>query len=119
MIDEKKLIEYINNMSDECNLFRWKSAKKIKEGFRNIIQRQPQIGGWIPCSERLPEKTTGNDGIKHPIVLAFAGTEDDWMVYLAVYDFFGDKEWTNTDDPMKKISGIIAWQSLPKAYKPK
>lgn len=32
MIDEKKLIEHIKGMSDTCNLFRWRSPKKIKEG---------------------------------------------------------------------------------------
>lgn len=108
MIDEKKLIEYINNMSDECNLFRWRSAKKIKEGLRDIIQRQPQIGGWIPCSERLPNEsgsylvTTYSNGISQYI------SDIDYFVYNGMPDGY----WVNGED-------VIAWQSLPKAYKPK
>lgn len=47
MIDEKKLIEEIKYL-----LFnRWFAINEMLE----IIKRQPKVGEWIPCSERLPE----------------------------------------------------------------
>ena len=55
MIDEKKLIEDIEKEIEfamKCNM------PDIVAGMRQIasvIEEQPKIGEWIPCSERLPE----------------------------------------------------------------
>ncbi len=42
-ISKRALIEYFEKMDDECNLFRWRSAKKIKQGLKSIIARQPTV----------------------------------------------------------------------------
>ena len=61
MIDEKKLIEDLEEQykslileddTDYCKI--WQIKQDIK-----IIESQPQVGGWIPVSER-PPKETGN-----------------------------------------------------------
>lgn len=102
MIDEEKLIEYINNMGDGCNLFRWRSAKKIKEGLHNIIRQQPRIGEWIPCSERLPEENQN-------VIVCFAhGIVTEMCFY--------DKKFHGIYDYDEKV--IVAWQPLPEPYKP-
>ena len=69
MIDEKKLIEALlhddgmdftvrlPNFSPEAvgNTFQ-EFANKMKEGFVNLINTQPKVGGgWIHVSERLPD----------------------------------------------------------------
>lgn len=69
---------------------------------------------WIPCSERLPDKTQNE---YYPISLV---TLDNGNVCLGVYRY-DDKEWftrmsegelyyTNTHK-------VIAWQPLPEPYK--
>ncbi len=99
MIDEKKLIERINGMEDTCNLFRWRSPNKIKEGLASVILREPKIGGWIPCSERLPE---------------------EYGDYLVTFGF-NDVSVKTVDVSSYSESGfefinVIAWQPLPEEY---
>lgn len=56
MIDEKKLIEDIEKEIEfamKCNM------PAMVAGMRQIasvIEEQPKIGEWIPCSERFPEE---------------------------------------------------------------
>lgn len=113
MIDEKKLIEYINNMSDECNLFRWRSAKKIKEGLRDIIQRQPQIGGWIPCSERLPEEPFG---CLVTVIDTNPMTLEDFENILPYHVGYSEGQWNDEDGEQIPFE-VVAWQPLPEPYK--
>lgn len=57
MIDEKKLIECLVR---DISCFETEDKKDCQLYVRvddmvRMIQGQPQIGVWIPCSERLPE----------------------------------------------------------------
>lgn len=54
MIDEKKLIEEIKYLLFNSEMLspRWFAINEMLE----IIKRQPEVGEWIPCSERLPEE---------------------------------------------------------------
>ena len=54
MIDEKKLIEEIR---DAINCDRYDGYKPAAVLFEvwDMINEQPKVGEWIPCSERLPE----------------------------------------------------------------
>ena len=56
--------------------------------------------GWIPCSERLPDKTD-----KYMVTL------EDGRVTQSVYDY-GFRRFILCPD-------AIAWQPLPQAYQPK
>ncbi len=64
--------------------------------------------GWIPCSERLPEKPVfGEDSYivqTNNIITPFSA-------------FWDGEEWTDVSDD--KVKGVIAWQPLPKRYKGK
>lgn len=53
MIDEKKLIEEIKYLLFNSEMLspRWFAINEMLE----IIKRQPEVGEWIPCSERLPK----------------------------------------------------------------
>ena len=69
MIDEEKLIEDIlkhsNNITSE-----WETA-----GILNLINQQPKVGEWIPCSERLP----GTNGV-YCITRKIADGEYRWYI---------------------------------------
>ena len=59
MIDEKKLIEELNRQK---YILTFEDSNPIDEGFNcgidkaiQLVESQPKVGEWIPCSERLPE----------------------------------------------------------------
>lgn len=111
MIDEKKLIGkskwYPNPLSDyeagwnDCNR-DW--TKRIKE--------QPQFGGWIPVSERLPENVCGvlvtvngkhnNITFENALEIAEYDNIEGWIIE-------GYLDWLDPD--------VTAWMPLPEPYK--
>lgn len=62
MIDEKKLIEdIINTPSKVMNEIPYEptmftNIQNRENEILDIIDRQPKVGQWIPCSERLPDE---------------------------------------------------------------
>lgn len=58
MIDEKKLIEDIEE---------WNNEREIKwtfESIINLLESAHRINNWIPCNNKLPELNEGNDAFK-------------------------------------------------------
>lgn len=120
MIDEKRLVEQLNELKDKC----WDRAKKENNiNFARkqldisqvigIINIQPKIGGWIPCSERLPDK-----GVMNPIT-------NDYAEYLCTVCVDGfrtvrpikfDKDGCWVNHGMNFDKYVTAWQPLPEAY---
>lgn len=115
MIDEKKLIEDIEKEIEfamKCNM------PDIVAGMRQIasvIEEQPKIGEWIPCSERLPEVED-----LHEISI------EDCMCYLiqrrcGVMDVahyikvYGESYF---EAHCIKFNDVIAWMPLPEPYRP-
>ena len=128
MIDEKKLIEHIKEMPDTCNLFRWRSPKKIKDGITSIIAHEPKISEWIYCGDGKNMKE------EHDSMFAeIKGTDkwDDAMFEKISDDVNATVEYENgkrkamtlhTIDGKWKTDRfvkfkVIAWQPLPKEYK--
>lgn len=106
MIDEKKLIEDIEKEIEfemKCNM------PDIVAGMRQIasvIEEQPKIGEWIPCSERLPEPI-------RPVLV----TLKNWMndkCFVRVGRFHTD-HW-KTDEGIVENSVVLAWQPLPQPF---
>lgn len=97
MIDEKKLIERISGTP---------ALDKVLSGLIAIINAQPKIGEWIPCSERLPEK--GETVVACTLDGTFAGQfhEEGWYRENM---FFYDSEIL--------VREVMAWQPLPEPYK--
>ena len=74
--------------------------------------QEPQVGGWIPVSERLPEDGYGvlvtvngkhnHITFENALEIAEYDSEDGWIIE-------GYLDWTNPD--------VTAWQPLPEPYK--
>ncbi|MGE9941089.1 DUF551 domain-containing protein [Bariatricus sp. SGI.161] len=107
MIDEKKLIEEIEKIfeTDEQNIDC--TLSDFAYHVFDCIKAQPKVGEWIPCSERLPEKTgyylvqlsrkLPNEDYADRVVVLYNGEDKEFMAYERL---------------------IIAWQPLPEPYKP-
>ena len=117
MIDEKKLIERIKQELTD-GMFTHEIIEAIEE--------QPKIGGWIPCSERLPEEHDS-------MFVKFKGTEKwDSEMFEKISDdvnvtveFENGKRKTETLHTVDgKWNGgqrgvkfkVVAWQPLPEEY---
>lgn len=93
MIDETKLI-------DELKQSGMIADNEYGNAMLDMINGQPKIGGWIPCSERLPEENQN-------VIACFAhGTVTELRFY--------DKKFHGIYDYDEKV--IVAWQPLSEAY---
>lgn len=107
MIDEKKLIEDIlkhsNNITSE-----WETA-----GILNLINQQPKVGEWIPCSEQLP-KTNGVYNTTRKIV------DGEIIYYISDSAYFDGQNTWHADNRVNHgreyLKDVIAWMPLPEPY---
>lgn len=118
MIDEKKLIEEIRKRRD---YWESKAAEYDEAGERyeylmdvcdgkateltatlSIINEQPKVAEWIPCSERLPE----DDRMVLVTCCTKKGVKN---VNRAYYD---GGFWHGSGS----MSGVVAWQPLPEPW---
>ena len=107
MIDEKKLIERFKQLKGCDSLANMFISDVIGE-----IKKQPKIGEWIPCSERLPEEKTNlvtNDFYEYQVTF-----RNEEVTDVRHYKF-GRGHWWNCGQNMDKY--VTAWQPLPDAYK--
>ena len=101
MIDEKKLIEQLR----ESNYHHASSSREevLLDRTVRIVQEQPKVGEWIPCSERLPEKVDS-----YLVTMKNVG-EYRW---IGISMYFGDGKWAWDDDKKE----VIAWMAKPELY---
>lgn len=105
MIDERKLIESVKAYKE---LGLGKNLHSIVDVIIKIIEAQPKVGEWIPCSERLPEEA----GVYRVTCLY------DDKVYRVKDDlFYSDRTW-GYDNPNRNRK-VIAWKPLEKQYEVK
>ncbi len=124
MINEKKLIDELKNHKLEYE------DSDIGIGInvvKEIINNQPKIGEWIPCSERLPDNIE-DDSVQYLITVKVGKDEYEidfgWWSKILKYDnrkkkwvdYFG---WTVGNDwDEGQGMEVIAWQPLPEPYEP-
>lgn len=96
--------------------FRIDNAMLVDSGNDSVIERNnlaikaleiqaENKNGWIPCSERLPEDNQ---------TVIF--TDKCGNVDAGVYE--AKKNWCVNDSYFPNAFSFVAWQPLPKPYKP-
>ena len=81
------------------------TGEYILKKFRQLIRNMPTVTPepqWIPCSERLPEKSSYN------LVTDFGGVEE------AYYKCNEHRWYGRHDDELKDVT---AWMPLPSPYR--
>ena len=73
-------------------------------------------GGWIPCSERLPEEDDYKSCIECMDGAVWYFTENGTMGLGYYYESV--KEWSTTDD-LETDGKVVAWMPLPEPYREK
>ncbi len=102
MIDEKKLIEDL------------KGTSLLNDILIKIVESQPKIGEWIPCSERLPEEKINpvtKDFYEYQVTF-----QSDEVTDIRHYKF-GRGHWWNGPGIMDQY--VIAWYPRPESYQSK
>lgn len=119
MIDEKILVEQLNKLKDKC----WDRAKRENNiNFARkqldisqiiwIINIQPKIGDWTPCSERLPEEKINpvtKDFYEYQVTFQSEDVTD-----VRHYKF-GNSHWWNGPGIMDEY--VIAWREPLEPYR--
>ena len=106
MIDEKKLIEDIlqhENVLASANHVYKSGYRDRQYEIIDTIKRQPKVGEWIPCSERLPENIS-------TVIVQLKEVEKPTL------GWFGNLTgWRLTENDYLGLTGfsVIAWQPLP------
>lgn len=102
----KALKEFISlNEDSEINI-----ARGFLEDIVEYFDKQSKIGGWIPCSERLPEEhklydiTTKNEAGIHSDSAIFNPYLKRWL-------------WDADETELVKIE-VLAWKEKRQSYKP-
>ena len=107
MIDEKKLIEDIEKEFDGVCVYDVSPSQAVND-FVEIVDRQPKVGQWIPCSERLPELR--KDCLVTVKYSGFMGMHGIWIKTGHM-----EKEGVWRGDCCG--GEVTAWMPLPPAYK--
>lgn len=121
MIDEKKLVADLENHTFKVDIpiEHEKSVLKAVELYYktliDCINKQPKIGEWIPCSERLPEEPNlGTDiGVEYVVkeyLVTIADVEESTTL-----SYLGDGDWYSSESDT--YFNVIAWQPLPEPYR--
>lgn len=128
MIDEKELIEELRKYADELGTVRREIelANGVLKAI-SIIEKQPKVDEWIPCSGRLPEE-------HNSFYTDFIGTEywkesmyeKESDIVIATIEYKNGKRKIS---PMRTIDGkwdfigfnskackVVAWQPYPELY---
>ena len=107
MIDEKKLIKELSKNS----VFEKITNAEGKNVFE-IIKTQPQVSGWTPVTERLPENGYG-------VLVTVNGKHNDiiFIDALEIAEYDGDFGWIVEGYPQWTDPDVTAWQPLPEPYK--
>ena len=114
MIDEKKLINYIkteiNPYGDPFNDTAYEFGLKLID-YIEAIEAQPQVGGWIPVSERLPEDGCG-------VLVTVNGKHNNitFVDALGIAEYDGDFGWIVEGYPQWTDPNVTAWQPLPEPF---
>lgn len=106
MIDEKKLIDTLRPYYDKVLHQDLSNDEKLAKhdmlsDVMIEIERQPKVGEWVPCSDRLPD-------IMRPVLVC--DEQGNVCVRAITCEIKGKKYWSQDK------YDVIAWRPLPPAY---
>ena len=117
MIDEKILLKALRGFYEREQEYKLVSDEKgihyepqtgLIDEIIKYVQKMPKVGEWIPCSERLPEKTSS---YLVTTIAADAFGKPYYVMDVALYNIvYG---WTLNN---KKCEEIFAWRPLPEPW---
>lgn len=120
MIDEKKLINFLRNCAleekeewnkhDESQSF---GAMCAYEHIIDYIEKEPKVGEWIPCSERLPEEYGD-----YLVAWRELGQNSDIPHYYEIIEYDPNDEalWIGGIPQAHGEYVVLAWQPLPEPW---
>ena len=103
MIDEKRLMEELKQSGMIVD-------NEYGNAMVDIIENQPKIGDWVPCSERLPEKPIENPVFENKqLELYLVSIDCEKYPFRAFWngEFFTDG-WSKVN--------AVAWMPLQKQF---
>lgn len=104
--ESKKWLDVWNDASKKGIIDNY--ADGMNDGFDeaiSIVQEVAKEGGWIPCSERMPEAQ------KNVLVC-----ENNGEIHLCRYNANIKRFFYDGSDWDIKLGEVIAWQPLPAPY---
>jgi len=101
----KAIADYLRADLADCNHYYLQGAQDVAE----VVENMPERGGWIPCSERLPENMS-NILVTNGRVALEAYYRDESFIGASIYR--PNQPWLCLE-----ISDAIAWQPLPEPWK--
>lgn len=117
LIDANALDEEVKNffLTITGDLKQSTVVRECKKSFRRMIDEQPTLcvndnDGWIPCNERLPERTAG-ETIQGAVFSVTKVRGNRRWTSVERYDF-ESMTWGGKDK-------VVAWQPLLETYKEK
>ena len=117
MVTEEKAIQVIRctNFCGLCTTGNCKQCEKLmsKEMAINALEKQTQNNGWIPVSEKLPDKAFG---CLVTVMDCEPSTQTDFENILPYFVGYDGQSWNDADGEEIPFE-VIAWQQLPKPYK--
>lgn len=105
MIDEKKLIDELNewsNLDKEMN----ELVLLCIDTFKRMINKQPKVGEWIPLSERLPKQ----DKLLQDYLVTFEYYR--YGEYNRKFKTIGIGTFDNLNREFTFINGQTGWRDL-------
>ena len=107
MIDEKKLIEILEDWKFKNEEKGYDTAKDLIQEMLYIVNEQPKTD-WIPCEERLPNTL----GVYQTVRKVMEG---DRVYYLEGASYFdGQNTWHNDIgvNHGREYPNVVAWQRI-------
>ena len=98
--------EFLSNGIKECE-----SNKKCIEIVQEVAEEYN--GGWIPCSERLPDDAFG---CLVTVIDCEPSTQTDFENILPYFVGYDGYSWNDADGNVIPFE-VIAWQPLPEQFK--
>ena len=119
MIDEKKLIAEMREYIDEYKELDMQGIHNLKwcamMDALELVESQPKVGKWIPCSERLPEKDgiyIVDDRASNSPWIHTAGFKASSKAWCENHGVYYDDKYGRYED-----GRVTAWQPLPEPWK--